>query len=400
MSLNIIGGTYHEICKEPEWDELYGSGLRAAFALAGKNIKINLFTYADAECIKYIDYFSKSYKVDIFTKLIDENVRFEYVHPLSNPIFYPETDSFQNNLAIQVGYAENSIVFGMIEGNAVVSGRKVVYDPQSPYKPQSFWENGSKAEELILVLNMKEATALSGSYDIDDISEYLLKQEKALAAIIKCGAEGAYLLQPQKSKYLIPSYITNKVWPIGTGDIFTSYFGYQWMINNTSLEEAANLASQATAYYANSITLPIPLNLKLNFESFLRKSPNKKKVYLAGPFFTMAERWIIDQFRNALISFNIDVFSPLHEVGLGKASDVVGPDLEGINNCELIIAILDGLDSGTLFEIGYAKAKGKTVIVFVENEKPGALTMLEGTNCIFESDFSSCVYKTFWELYK
>ena len=30
----IIGGTYREICKEPFIDSIYGSGLRAAFAIS------------------------------------------------------------------------------------------------------------------------------------------------------------------------------------------------------------------------------------------------------------------------------------------------------------------------------------------------------------------------------
>jgi nucleoside 2-deoxyribosyltransferase len=80
--------------------------------------------------------------------------------------------------------------------------------------------------------------------------------------------------------------------------------------------------------------------------------------------------------------------------------DVVPLDLDAINEADIIVAIVDGLDSGTLFEIGYARARDIPVVAFVENEKIEALTMLQGTNCIIESDFSTTIYKTVWEAFK
>jgi len=101
-----------------------------------------------------------------------------------------------------------------------------------------------------------------------------------------------------------------------------------------------------------------------------------------------------------LLSFDINVFSPLHNVGLGPAEQVVEPDLKGLREADLILCLLDGLDSGTLFEAGYAIALDKPVLVFVENEKSSSLTMLEGTDCLIINDFSTCIYQTFWHLYK
>ena len=60
------------------------------------------------------------------------------------------------------------------------------------------------------------------------------------------------------------------------------------------------------------------------------------------------------------------------------------------------IVLQDGLDSGTLFEVGYAVSLGKKVVAYVENETEGALKMLAGTGCDIEKDFTTAMYKTCW----
>jgi len=48
------------------------------------------------------------------------------------------------------------------------------------------------------------------------------------------------------------------------------------------------------------------------------------------------------------------------------------------------------------FEIGYARARGKPVIVFVQNEKEGDLKMIDGSECCLCRDFCTAIYKTIW----
>lgn len=98
------------------------------------------------------------------------------------------------------------------------------------------------------------------------------------------------------------------------------------------------------------------------------------------------------------MGLNLNVFSPFHDVGHGKAIDVVDKDIEGIDQSQVMLAIVDGLDSGTLFEIGYAIAKNKKVIAYVQNEDEESLKMLEGTDCIIEKDLATAIYKTYWQL--
>jgi nucleoside 2-deoxyribosyltransferase len=76
---------------------------------------------------------------------------------------------------------------------------------------------------------------------------------------------------------------------------------------------------------------------------------------------------------------------------------VVAPDLDGIARAEVVLAVVSGLDAGTLFEIGYAKALGKRVVIYSENVSENDLTMMIGSNCEIIEDFSTVVYQTSWQ---
>jgi nucleoside 2-deoxyribosyltransferase len=76
---------------------------------------------------------------------------------------------------------------------------------------------------------------------------------------------------------------------------------------------------------------------------------------------------------------------------------VVPKDIEAIDHSKAVIAICDGLDAGTLFEIGYARAKSIPVVAFVQNEKEEDMKMLAGTDCVVTSDFVSALYNIAWE---
>jgi nucleoside 2-deoxyribosyltransferase len=98
------------------------------------------------------------------------------------------------------------------------------------------------------------------------------------------------------------------------------------------------------------------------------------------------------------MGFKLKVFSPWHDVGHGIASEVVLKDLDALDSSSIVFGVLDGLDSGTLFEIGYAIKSKIPVVGYVENESVESVKMLEGTNCILERDLTTAIYKCFWAL--
>ena len=63
-----------------------------------------------------------------------------------------------------------------MEGDAVVKGQTVVYDPQSAFKPEEFAANGSSADRLALVLNSSEAKALAGTASAEDAGPALMRE--------------------------------------------------------------------------------------------------------------------------------------------------------------------------------------------------------------------------------
>lgn len=292
--------------------------------------------------------------------------------------------------------AANILLYDLLEAAVAVKGQRVVYDPQSGV-PVSFRSTGSTAKHLALLLNKREALSLSGlpaSTDLTHVGQQLLGSEGADVVVIKNGAHGALIIEASGVQ-LIPVFETRSVWPIGSGDIFSAVFAWQWLHEQRPAAEAALAASRLTAQYCQFKYLPLPATPDEDFKPLLPR-PERKKIYLAGPFFTLAQRWLIAEALDKLAEFGNEVFSPFHDIGLGSAEQVVAKDIAAIEWADVIVAMLDGLDPGTLFEIGYAKALGKHVVVFIEDPGRHDLTMLIGTNCEITDDFTTAIYKASW----
>ncbi|WP_233139041.1 nucleoside 2-deoxyribosyltransferase [Aggregatibacter actinomycetemcomitans] len=408
--ITVIGGVYIERCAWPHWDELYGSGGRALSVLQSLGCATKLYSCLNKDSANILQARAGIYKTsfEICSSLKESYrpIKFHYLHGLSTPQISATTTEFaQQNEIIE----DNILVFGMLEGNPTISGNKVVYDPQNPISPKDFSENGSTANELAIVLNTNEAYKLikNRNLSLDEIAYELIKN-KAKVIIIKQGVRGVNIYQKLNDRYIkkdsVPCYFTKNVWKIGSGDCFSAHFAYQWIYEGKTPTEAAELASKATAYYCETRGYP-------SFEEFTnwknrvqpithRHSEKKVTVYLAGPFFTLSQIWLINETRRLLSEMGLIVFSPYHEIGTGDAIMVVPKDIDGINNSDIIFAIFDGKDSGTIFEIGYATAKNKPVIVYNENEKSEDLKMMEGTDCIVIKDYVSAIYRTLWESQK
>lgn len=398
----IVGGTYNEFCFEPRWEEKFGSGLRACRVIntIDPKIDIEFNTFGDKDTKLYLEQISSVFpKIKSNVSDIKESISFYYDHPLITPRIFPRLDTINkknNNITIA---GDDVLYFGLIEGSATVKAKRLVYDPQSPSNPVPFSQLGCKTDKLAIVTNFNEASKMANCFELDKIKEFFLQDENCDILVLKMGPKGALVIDKiNNEERLIPVYKTSNVWPVGSGDVFASSFAYYWFSGAKAIEAAEN-ASKLTAIYCS--TKKFGLNLSnFSFEPLLITDIPKCKIYLAGPFFTYAERWLIDQIRNCLQNMGLIVFSPWHDIGHGMASDVVSKDLEGLDDSKLVFAVIDGLDSGTLFEVGYAIKKGIPVVAYVENESSESVKMLEGTGCTLESDLTTAIYKTFWILAK
>lgn len=112
----------------------------------------------------------------------------------------------------------------------------------------------------------------------------------------------------------------------------------------------------------------------------------------------MAQRWLIEETRDILMSMGVPVFSPLHDVGTAKsARELASGDLVGLDQSAVVLALLDGADPGTIFEVGYARKAGISVVGYSEQLDSLHLTMFDGTGCMMESDYTTAVYKAAME---
>lgn len=92
-----------------------------------------------------------------------------------------------------------------------------------------------------------------------------------------------------------------------------------------------------------------------------------KKIYLASPLFSEAERTFNSTLTGTLRTMGFEVFLPQEsEVNNNTIFDpqsIFENDIENITSADFIVAVIEGMeiDAGVCFEIGYAYALGKKV---------------------------------------
>jgi nucleoside 2-deoxyribosyltransferase len=412
--IHIAGGTYVETCLEPRWNELLGSGLRAALALQRLSNDVRLSTYlAAAEEDTFYNTIGavaggfdpdSGPMISVDSRPTKNTISFRYIHPLARPEIRPSLHLIARNPPFTIE-AETVLRFGMLEGSAVVHGQRVIYDPQATYNPEPFNANGSTAGQLAIIANYREAMRLTGRTDITEIGHALRSRHRAEVAVVKRGALGATVFTAD-GMHWVPAYRTERVFPVGSGDVFTAAFAHYWGERGEPALQAAQKASVSAAYYCQTRRLPLPADsLQMRVGPPVRARPDEltqgaaplPRVYLAGPFFTMAERWLVNQAREALRTVGVEVFSPFHDVGIGPAEVVAPRDIQELERCQAVLALADRADAGTLYEVGYARARSKPVVTFVQVEFDEPLKMLRGTDCEVLSDFASAIYHAAWD---
>lgn len=396
----VVGGVYEERCLRPDWYEVYGSAGRACSAIAAfdDEVGVALHCYADQRIQEALTARSALEQTQLSVTTIASTMRFVYVHSLDRPQI-EQAIATQPKLTV---LAPNILRFGMIEGDAVVTGDNVVYDPQSAMAPAVFQANGSQAGRLAVILNENEARTMTGLHDagVDELIEAVRDVNQAEVAVLKRGPLGA-LVFDGTIRSQVPALHTQNVWKLGSGDVFSGHFALNWAVYGHDALDSAQAASRATATYCQTGGFPNPMALQsldaapvVPSARFL--AGRVPKVYLAAPFFTLAQLWIVEQTRSQLQHFGLDVFSPYHEVGVGPADKVVEADLTALREVDFVFAIADGLDAGTLVEIGYALAHATPVIIYCENESEENLKMMAGSGCILCNDFVSAIYRALW----
>ena len=386
----ITGGLYRERCLVPTWNHLYGSGGRAAAALAQAIPGVELVTYCEPDYRSHAEQLMGLSGVRLRSSDSRATPSFDYVHPLSRPDMYW---SGERETTIT---ADGDVVlrFGMLEGEAQVRAETAVFDPQS--SGAIFRANGSSAGRLATILNEHEVRAMSPGLDLAAAALSVIAGSTDDIVVVKRGAYGVEIFGAGGHLGRAPAYRSERVFKIGSGDVFSAAFALYWAVEGLDALPAPDLASRAVAHYVASRALPLAAPADLRHGEALPDTKSTGRVYLAAPFFALGERWVVEEARRALLGLGCKVFSPLHEVGFGPPEVVAPRDLAGLDGCTAVLAILDGGDPGTLFELGHARLRGIPVVALAENMRINDVTMLLGTGCEVSDDFSTAIYHTVW----
>lgn len=95
-----------------------------------------------------------------------------------------------------------------------------------------------------------------------------------------------------------------------------------------------------------------------------------RKIYLASPFFNEKQIDRVETLLKNLKESGFKVFSPMHDSKFKlsatpskeDAMEVFNDNIKNIDESGAVVAIIDERDSGTEFEIGYARSIGKQVL--------------------------------------
>jgi hypothetical protein len=388
----VVGGSYLERTVIPSTAALWGSGLKAASALASFSQDVHLITSVSAGERAELQLVARTFGVSVEVIERSARIAFEYYTPVSKP-----TISGLQQPTLQIhAEGDDVLAFGMLEAVTDIRARTLVFDPQSP--AQSPIPDGLRrsCERLAIVLNRHEARRSSKRSGIEAAARSILNRTAADLVVVKCGAVGAFVAEAARRPFWVPAFETTHVWPIGSGDVFTAAFAWHWAARGQSVRESARAASLATAWWSATHQLPLPKRLRIDGRFVLRAlPPQTPRVYIAGPFFGVQEEWLVDSVRDALRDLGVEVFSPLHEIGRGDEG-VAEKDLRGLRGCSAVLALLDRCDVGTIFEVGYAIAKGIPVVGFTDNPNSDALKMLRGSGIAVVPDLSTAVYRAAW----
>ncbi|WP_250492908.1 PfkB family carbohydrate kinase [Caballeronia sp. GAWG1-1] len=391
----IAGGVYHEKCIWPDSDQIFGSAGRAATALTTHVDKVTLYTYARDDVAQEFEKTAELFGFAVVAHPTETGISFEYVHCMSTPVVRPALARVPKLAAIEVA-AEAVLRFGMLEGSARVNAKWCVYDPQSAFHPEPFGANGSKAEHLAIVANRSEIVAMGQNADPDVAAANLLAQG-AEVVVVKSGPEGAFVHTTGGAKKHIPAYQSPQVWTVGSGDVFAAIFAGRWAVHHDAPDVAAELASRAVSSYAETMALPSERVPELQNAQRVPATTVPGKVYLASPFFNLGQRWLVDEARRCLAELGLEVFSPVHDVGPGPAHEVGPADIKALKECDRVFAILDGLDAGTVFEVGYARAEGIPVYALAQAVSDENLKMVIGSESKVFYDFVTALHHTAWK---
>lgn len=368
----VAGGCYFEACEAPHWRALLGSGGRAAQALIGRG-PVTLHTYFP-EARKSELYPLVAAGIDVRSTDSASALAFAYFHPLSDPLLAPPRSDIPRQPPIRVT-GDAVLRFGFVEGEAIVRGRRVVYDPQSVGEFEPFGRNGSSAQELAVVLNAQELRAVSPEDNLDVAARAIIKSG-AEVVVAKSGFQGAFVHTRDRSPTWVPAFWSDAVFKIGTGDVFSAAFTFAWAHLGRDPVEAAHAASRSVSRYAESRMLPFSRAWDEPARGRAIGGRRGGLVHLVGSTRRLADRWLREETVWRLQQLGVDI----------RLLDDPWGDVPA-DGAFLVLA--DQIEPAAIDELARCLDPRRTV-VFRETDAPSPEGMLR------TGDFTTALYWVSW----
>ena len=376
-----MGGCYREVCERPQWNATFGSGGRAAAALVGVTPQVELYTYCHPKRSTDLDGI-RDRGVIVHGISTANEIAFAYLHPLSHPGLALNRSDVVSEEPINC-HGNVVLRFGILEGDAVVHGDRVIYDPQTSGQVACFKENGSSAKSLAIVLNARELQASTPNATMQSSAESIMLCNDADVAVVKCGVKGAAVVEKGKNLSWVPAFRTPEVFKIGSGDVFSATFAHYWGVERRPAIDAAKLASRSTSAYCASRELPIPI------ESALPLFPptsykDHAKICVIGAKGTLANCWLVEEACWCLKQLGCSA----------RILDTESTDVHflpnGTNSALILADTLE--DDGEMSIEVMEKLKMPSVIL----RESRNLSVVSGSRMAVTDDFATAIYWTAW----
>ncbi|WP_062381569.1 PfkB family carbohydrate kinase [Pseudomonas abietaniphila] len=375
--MHIVGGLYRELCEIPYWDATLGSGARASLAAASLAHSTEFTTYAStSDRPALIALEARGITVNSASR--PSPIVFAYFHPLSSPHLEPRREAIAPQAPLMVT-GDAVMRFGFLEGDAIVTARRAVYDPQTWRNPQPFGANGSTAQELALVLNELEIQSFTGITNIAQAANHLIRSADAQVVVVKQGPYGASVFDAEGGCSHVPAYRSASVFKIGTGDVFSAIFAHHWAQMNMCASKAADLASRSVSVYCEARRMEFDHAVLASREPVSARRGASVRIEAAAQ--GIGQRYVLEEARLALSELGVRVGCPTLAEGISG------------DTFDATLVINGNLPSESMARIAQDITEGRAVVVLDEQRS----TRLPASHAVLTvSDFTTSIYFAAW----
>lgn len=231
---------------------------------------------------------------------------------------------------------------------------------------------------------LSTSSTLFQRYYEGDFEKFIRVFERyADKVVLKENRGGSRAIDFAKNEVLsIPSQTRPINHSVGVGDVFDATFIY--CSHTYSFEDSLVLSAWIAAEYASTT---YPDDFKVGVKRVLASNISDLKdlggvilpwerrklvnIYIAAPDFDFVDTRLIDLLCDSFKYHNFNPRRPVKENGQmeidasnSRKQELFSKDLELINECQILVAVLLNNDPGTLIEIGIAATRGIPTIVF------------------------------------